>query len=417
MKAVILAAGGGTRMYPLAEARPKCLLKVAGRSLLEWNLDAAKGAGIKKATIVVNDKQVEAALAGYDGIEFKFIEQKEANGTGDALLKAETSGDVLVLNGDNIVDAKGIRKLANEFRSKKAFGVLAVRKEENLSELGCVVFEGDGKASDGKVLKIVEKPKKPPSEFANLGAYLFSEDVFEFLKKVGKSSREEIELPDAIMKAGEEGMGVYACEIEFWHHLTYPWDLLRANEALLKQIGTQIDGTVEEGATVKGEIYVGEGSLVKNGAYIEGPVHIGKNVTVGPNCFIRAHTYLDDWVRVGNGVEIKNSIIYDKTYISHLSYVGDSVIGRDCNFGAGTVCANLRFDNSTCRVNVKGEKIDTCRRKLGLMMGDGSQTGINSTINPGKMIGAGSCVGPGVIVAEDIPSGQNVYLKQDLEKK
>jgi len=412
MKAVILAAGSGTRMYPLTERRPKSLLKVAGRSLLEWNLEALRGAGIGEVAIVENDRQVEESLKEYSGIDLMFVHQDKPEGTGAALLKAETSGDVLVLNGDNIVDAEGVMKLADEFRRKKGFCVMGVRKEEDLAGLGCVVLN-----SGGKVSRIAEKPKSPPSEYANLGAYAFDESIFGFLKKIGKSGRGEIELTDAIVKAIEGGNSVYGCEIGFWHHLTYPWDLLRVNEELLKGLKTRIEGTVEKGATVKGEIYVGEGALVKNGAYVEGPAYIGRNVTVGPNCFIRAHTYLDNWVRVGNSVEIKNSIIYEKTYVSHLAYVGDSVIGRECNFGAGTVCANLRFDNSNCRVKVGGKTIDTGRRKLGLMMGDRSQTGINSTINPGKRIGAGSCVGPGVIVAEDVPSGKKVYLKQALEKK
>lgn len=406
MKAVILAAGEGTRMAPLTEGRPKALLKVAGKTLLEWNFLALSENSIKEATLVVSDKKIEEKFGEeWSGIKLNYAYQDKPLGTGHALATAGASGKFIVLNGDNVVDAEDVKKVIKAFRSNQASGVVAVRKEENLQELGVVVFD-----SENKVEEIVEKPQKPPSEFANLGLYAFDDEFLKLLD-TGKSKRGEVEITDAISKAD----GIYAAEVNNWHHMTYPWDLLSANEEFLKGHVGAINGIVEPGATLKGEIYVGEGALVKNGAYIEGPAYIDRNATVGPNCFIRAFTYLDEWVRVGNGVEIKNSIIHEQTYISHLSYVGDSVIGSYCNLGAGTVCANLRFDNNNCFVNVNGAKVDTGRRKLGLMMGDNSQTGINSTINPAKRIGSRCQIGPGVIVAKDIPSGTNLYLKQEFK--
>lgn len=406
MKGVILAAGEGTRMAPLSETRPKVLLKVAGKTLLEWNLTALKEHGIKEVTIVASDPKIEEVFGGeWCGIRLIYKYQSKPLGTGHALAVAEVSGKVLVVNGDNIVDANDLKSVIKALQAKNAMGIVAVRKEENLHELGVVVM-----GSDNKIEKIVEKPTKPPSEYANLGLYAFEEDFLKFLN-TGKSKRGEVEITDAITKADE----IYGAEVNYWRHMSYPWDLLSANEELLKEQVGGIDGVVEPGATLKGEVYVAEGALVKNGAYIEGPAYIDKNATVGPNCFIRAYTYLDEWVRIGNGVEVKNSVIHDHTYLSHLSYVGDSIIGSYCNLGAGTVCANLRFDNENCFVRVKGEKIDTGRRKLGLMMGDNSQTGINSTINPGKKIGSDCQIGPGVIVARDIPSGSKLYLKQEFK--
>lgn len=92
-------------------------------------------------------------------------------------------------------------------------------------------------------------------------------------------------------------------------------------------------------------------------------------------------------------------------------------MGSSCNFGAGTVCANLRFDNNSCRAMVKGEMVDTGLRKLGLIMGDNSQTGIDSVINPGRKIGSNCCVGPAVQVVRDVPSNTSVYIKQELETR
>jgi len=406
MKAVILAAGEGTRMAPLTETRPKVLLKIAGKTLLEWNFEALEKNGVKEIILVVNDKQIEEKYGKeWNGLTLEYRYQKKPDGTGAAVSTANPSGKFLVLNGDNLVDSEDVKKIIKAFRNKGATGIVAIRKEENLSELGVVVMD-----KEREIEKIVEKPKSPPSEFANLGLYVFDEDFLRFLG-TDKSKRNEVEITDAISKAD----GIYGTEVNYWYHMTYPWDLLTANEEFLKEQVGQINGIVEPGATLKGEVYVAEGALVKNGAYVEGPAYIDKNTTVGPNCFIRGSTYLDEWVRVGNGVEIKNSVVHDHTYISHISYVGDSIIGSNCNLGAGTVCANLRFDNNNCFVNVKGVRVDTGRRKLGLIMGDNSQTGINSTINPGKSIGSDCQIGPGVIVAKDIPIGSKVYLKQEFK--
>ena len=138
--------------------------------------------------------------------------------------------------------------------------------------------------------------------------------------------------------------------------------------------------------------------MIRSGAYIEGPVKIGKDCTIGPNCYIRPSTSIGDRVYIGNGVEIKNSIIGDDTRIGHLSYVGDSVIGNGCNFGAGTKVANLRHDGKNIKVMLKGELVDTGRRKLGVIMGDHVHTGINTSINTGVMIDPGSTTLPGEVV-------------------
>ncbi|HMK46308.1 MAG TPA: glucose-1-phosphate thymidylyltransferase, partial [Methanocella sp.] len=142
-----------------------------------------------------------------------------------------------------------------------------------------------------------------------------------------------------------------------------------------------------------------------SGAYIVGPCIIGENCDIGPNCFVRASTSIGDDVHIGNAVEIKNSIIMNGTKIGHLSYVGDSVIGERCNFGAGTKVANLRLDEKTITVIIDGKKVDSGRRKLGCIMGDGVHTGIGSLINVGTSIGAGASIGPGVLAKGEIKAG------------
>jgi bifunctional UDP-N-acetylglucosamine pyrophosphorylase/glucosamine-1-phosphate N-acetyltransferase len=152
---------------------------------------------------------------------------------------------------------------------------------------------------------------------------------------------------------------------------------------------------------------------IKTGAYIEGPALIGENAVIGPNCYIRAYTSIGKNVKIGNAVEIKNSIIMDNTNVGHLSYVGDSVIGRESNFGAGTITANLRHDNADISVTVKGKRVSSGRRKLGAIIGDNVKTGIGTSISPGVILHQGVRTGIGVIVDRDIEANTLVIAKQD----
>ena len=189
---------------------------------------------------------------------------------------------------------------------------------------------------------------------------------------------------------------------DFWFPVTYPWSLLDANEAILKNVSGKSEGKAEKGATLKGKVIVGKGTLIRSGAYVEGPVIIGKNCDVGPNCYIRPYTSIGDNCRIGNSVEIKNSIIMDDARVGHLSYVGDSIIGMNVNLGAGFIVANLRHDHSEIKSMVKNKLIGTGRKKFGTAIGDGAKTGIRTSVYPGRKIWPGKTTLPGEIVKEDV---------------
>jgi NDP-sugar pyrophosphorylase family protein len=143
---------------------------------------------------------------------------------------------------------------------------------------------------------------------------------------------------------------------------------------------------------------------VRSGAYVEGPVVIQSGADVGPNAYVRGATVIGSGVRVGNAVEVKNSILMKGATVGHLSYVGDSVLGADVNFGAGTTVANLRHDDANVRMRVKGGPVDTGRRKLGVVVGDGTKTGINTSINAGVKLGAKTRTPPGKPITRDTDS-------------
>jgi UDP-N-acetylglucosamine diphosphorylase/glucosamine-1-phosphate N-acetyltransferase len=403
MLAVILAAGEGRRMRPLTYKAPKVMLPVKGKPVLEHVINSCSEAEIKHVVIVTGYYgEVIKSYFG-DGHHFKteieYVTQKKQLGTADAIAHAKDFVDqkFLVLNGDSLVSSTIIKALVNKLEDTTT--VIAVKEVTKPQQYGVI------EVKDDRVVKIVEKPKKPFTKLANLGIYGFDPVIFDAIDATLLSSRGEYEITDSIQILVDQNYLVgYLNVQEMWIDIGTPWDLLNANAVLLNGISTEIEGTVEPFATITGEVKIGEESVVRNGSYIVGPAVIGQCCEIGPNCYIRPSTSIGHRVKIGNAVEVKNSIIMDDTKIGHLSYVGDSVIGRRCNFGAGTLIANLRFDEK----NIKVGGIDTERRKLGVIMGDDVHTGINSMINVGSMIGPDSKIGIGVIANGIYPPNSRI---------
>lgn len=405
MKALILAAGEGKRMRPLTLARPKAMLPVMGKPVLELILKSATKAGIKNFIIVVG-YQAESIKRYFNtgekwGVNIEYVYQNKQLGTAHAIAVAEdilsSEERFLVLNSDGIFNSSDIKKL---MKSKEI--TLLACEVENPEIFGVI------EASNDKVKRIVEKSNQPPSNLANAGVYIFTPEIFKAINKTSISQRGEYEITDAIQYLIDSGREVRMLKTNSWIDLTYPWDLLRANELLMQKIENKIEGEVEPRATIKGNISVGKNSILRDGAYIIGPAIIGENSEIGPNCYVRPNTVIGDEVKIGHAVEVKNSIIMKGTHIGHLSYVGDSIIGENVNLGAGTIIANLRFDEKNIKVSIDGKIIDSRRRKLGAIIGDGVRTGINSMINTGTVIWERAIIGPGVFVRGEIASNSIV---------
>jgi len=185
--------------------------------------------------------------------------------------------------------------------------------------------------------------------------------------------------------------------------IQYPWDFLTLNEDVLNAVTeNDIKGEISQFATLEGKLVLGRGSRILPGVVIEGNVVIGDNCKIGPNAYIRGNTTIGDNCVVGNSVEIKNSVIYPNSTIAHLGYIGDSILGSHVNIGAGTILSNHRHDARNHRCIVNGELVDTRRDKLGAIIGDGVQTGINTSVYPGRKIGKGRTTLPGSVIQRDM---------------
>lgn len=422
LKAIILSAGEGSRMRPLTLTKPKTMLPVAGKPIIQYNIESLRDNGITDILLIVRYKEEIVRNYFGDGSDFgvniSYKTQNDFLGTANAISYGEDFIDdsIIVLNGDIILDDEIIHEIIKKYNYLSPDTLMLLTEVEDPSAFGVVEIE------NGNIKNIVEKPKREeaPSNLVNAGIYIFNKDIFDKIRETEISERGEYEITDSVSLQIEDNKTVIGHKTsKDWIDVGRPWELIEVNEELIGKLKTEIKGTVEAGAVIHGEVFLDEGSVIKAGVYIEGNVYIGKNCDIGPNSYIRGNTYFGDNVHVGNAVEIKNSIIMENTNVSHLSYVGDSVIGSNCNIAAGTNIANLRFDNATIKTKIKNQKIDSGRRKLGAIIGDSVKTGINSSFSPGVKVGHNSTIGSGVLLYEDLPSDTRVLEKQThiIQKK
>ncbi len=392
MQAVMLCAGKGTRLRPLTYTRPKPLLFVGGKTILEHNLETLVECGIEEVILVVGylSEQIADLGTNWKGMKISYVHQAQQLGTAHALYQARelVEDEFLVLNGDDLYWPNDVKQLISA-----ASPTILAKEVSDLSSFGEVKI-----GENEKLIEILEKPEDHKQGLANTGCYFLSKEIFDLIASLKPSPRGELELTDAInLLAKKEEVLVRVARD--WLPVSYPWDLLRANEVILSKLAeSSIEGDVESGATLVGPIVVGKGSKIRSGSYIEGPCYIGENCEIGPNCYLRKYTNLEGDCKVGNGVEIKNSILLKGVRVPHLSYVGDSLIGSYSNLGAGTKIANLRHDERSMKVMIKGKCVDSGRRKLGAIVGACCKFGVGTLIAPGSVCGPFSWTEPGSYV-------------------
>ncbi|MHA1668544.1 MAG: bifunctional sugar-1-phosphate nucleotidylyltransferase/acetyltransferase [Candidatus Heimdallarchaeaceae archaeon] len=422
MKAVLFAAGEGLRLRPLTDTIPKPLLEILGETILERLIKSLVKFAVDEFIIITNykEEQIKQKISElFPELKTIFIHQKEIKGTADALLLAKNNVKeefFIAANGDCLYSSSIIEGITNAAKKEKIAAGGKLTKETE--KYGIII-----KDNNDSLRKIIEKPQKGEYErgFANVGIYSLHSKIFNIIEKMESkselSSRGEYEITEAINRLLEKqefsSNFVELTDKDYWFDIGYPWTLLEANQYLISSCEELILGTIEEDVYIKGKVVIKEKAVIKSGAYIEGPVFIDEGAVIGPNCYIRKYSYIGKKVKIGNGCEVKNSIIGKNTHAAHLSYIGDSIIGANCNFGAGTITANLRLDKKTIPVNIKDRKEDSSRRKLGAIIGDSVETGIGSLIMPGVKIGSNSWIGAGTIVNTDVPKESILFTAQE----
>ncbi len=391
MQYVILCAGNGTRMKPLTNATSKVMISIANRPALEWTIEKLDG----EVVLVVNKSQKDVIEKFENRCKVVYQEQRtdakgvnKVKGTADAILSAENEieDEFVCMNGDESFDRKEIKKFSKQ--PAYTIAVARVDKPENFC-----VWETNG----DKLTNVTEKPKNPTSNLTSAGMYKLDKRIFDYIRKTPVNKiRKEKEITDTFNVMIKDGIEFKHFSVGTWKTLSYPWHILELNKRILDEYGNIIGKNVD----------------IRPGAVIEEPVAIGDNATIGPNCFIRKYSSIGANCKVGNAVEIKNSVIMDNCHVSHLSYVGDSVVGKNCNIGAGTIFANLKLDDKNIWMKVNGNKIDTGIRKLGGIIGDNVKLGVNVTIMPGKKIWDNIMVPACATISEDVEKQPSLKLKK-----
>lgn len=391
MKAIILAAWEWSRLRPLTNTIPKPLIKIFGKSIIEHNLKNIYKY-VTEIIIVVKYKQEiirETLWDNYKWVKITYKEQCEEKWTWAAIRWIESDMDVLIMNWDSIFDKKDLKKILES----KWYWVLVKNVPD--PEKYWIFNVGN----DGNIKEIVEKPENDIWNLANLWVYKFNSKILEIAEKIKISPRDEYEITDAINDFVKLfPFKAFPIEWEFID-IWYPWDILTANAHFLNKLSkSKIKGKIEEWVTIKWNIVLEEWAILKSWTYIEWNVYIWKNTSIWPHTYLRWSTTIWNNCKIWNAVEIKNTNIWDKTNVAHLSYIWDSILWNNINIGWWFIAANVRHDKANIKVPVKWILTDTWLRKLWIIIWDNCKTWINTSSMPWRVLDSGSFTEPGSII-------------------
>jgi UDP-N-acetylglucosamine diphosphorylase/glucosamine-1-phosphate N-acetyltransferase len=367
-QAVILAAGEGQRLRPFTVNRPKVMLSIAGKPILQYVIEALAQKGIRDIVLVVgyHKEQVLDYFGSGEpfGVGLTYVTQEKQLGTAHALTQAKKAvkDDFLVLAGDNLIDADTI----DRFAAVEADAVL-VKKVDNPMRYGVVSVQR------GTVKEIIEKPPEAASNLVSTGIYAFSKAIFDFMEP-------QLDLPDVVNRMLGQGHKIKAVETDgMWLDAVYPWDILSLNAAILQQTQARSGGTIETGVSVKGQVSVGRGTVIRSNSYIAGPVVIGDGCEIGPSVCIFPATSIGNNVVIAPFTEVKNSVIGSDVSIGSGGIIHDSVIDNGCSInGQFAACSG----QEEIAVNHEHHSVS-----FGAMLGEGCALGNNVVAQPGVIVG------------------------------
>ncbi len=330
MQGVILHGGQGTRLRPLTHTGPKQLIKVAGKPVSQWVLEQLRDSGIRDIVIILGDNNPNKVVEYYGdgsrfGVKITYVYQGKARGLADAVYKVKdviTEDRFLVYLGDNIVPYDDL----SSFLSFKGSASILLAKVDNPNRFGVAVIK------EGKVVKLVEKPKERISDLALVGVYGFTKEIFDVIEDLKPSWRGELEITDAIQGLIDRGREVdYRIIDGWWKDTGTPKDILEANSFLLDEHAERrIEGEVRD-SSVDGRVIIEKGALVENST-VRGPAYIGKGTKI-MNSYIGPFTSIGDDCEVKNS-EIEYSVVLDNVKVEGVSMM-DSLVGNSSSVVKG----------------------------------------------------------------------------------
>lgn len=391
MKAVILAAGHGTRLWPLSESMPKVMVSIGNRPIIDYVVDSLVANSIKDIAVVVGYHK-EAVMSHLGdgserGVKITYYQQSRPLGTAHALLCARPFLDqpFIVVPGDNLIDERVIKDALDS-----SSGNVLVLTQSNLSsEYGVVTLRGH------RVVKIQEKPKDSSTRTISTGIFKLQPEAVPMLEE--ESGQGNTGISSAVSKNLEKMDLEGIMTTGKWWDAIYPWDILQMNSRAMDFRGQVVKGHLEEGVTLKGPVHIGKGSRIRSGCYIEGPVHIGEGCDIGPYVTIYPGTSIGNEVQIEPYTFISGSVVYDAVSIGSHCHLSRSLVGRNV-----TLSSNCIMDSGPARHISGGSVLEV--EDLGTIIGPGSNLGAGVTVRPGVMIGSGCRLNAGVTLRETLKS-------------
>lgn len=337
MKGLILSGGHGTRLRPITHTSNKHLIPIANKPMLFYSIETLKNAGITNIGIIVGHteqriREIKEAVGDGSqfGVNVTYIEQDAPRGLAHAIRVAEDylttnnpDGKFVVHLGDNILKG-GITEYVEKFKDASIDSIILLKSVPNANRFGVAEIK------DGKVVRLVEKPKIPPSDLALVGIYMFNNSVFDEIDKLKPSARNEYEITESIQGLIDSKKNVvhYVIDAEWWKDPGDPDGILEANSLILDELVPLNKGTIEDGAVVVGKVSIDEGTVIKSGCSIRGPVVIGKNCVIEENAYIGPYTSIGDNCSIKNA-EIESSILMSDVKVECKQRIMDSLIGKN----------------------------------------------------------------------------------------
>jgi glucose-1-phosphate thymidylyltransferase len=324
MKGIVLHGGHGTRLRPLTHTGPKQLLPIANKPMSQYCIESLRDAGITEIVVIIGGLGADKVKEYYGtgkrfGVNLTYIEQDQPRGIAHAIsLGKEFVGHskFVVFLGDNIIQSS-ISKFVKDFEQSTAKASILLCEVDNPTRFGIA------EVKDGKIKKIMEKPKNPPSNLAVTGIYFLTSTIFDIIERLKPSWRNELEITDALQMLLEENYKItYNMITEYWKDTGTPEDIIHANSAVLKNMKPYFNGKKEDGSSIVGNVMIGQGTIIKKDATIIGPVIIGNN------CIIDSHTRIGPNTSIGDNSNLSKCDIEDCIIMSNCVIDGDAKIRR-----------------------------------------------------------------------------------------
>lgn len=365
MKAVVLAAGKGNRLWPLTKNRPKPMIPAANRPVLAHIADSLEAANIDEMILVVGENRERIQNHFRDGrdrdLNISYVVQNQQLGTGHALLQAESQigASFIALNGDRIIASELVESVWHHHQATND-PVMGVTRVDTPSRYGVVDLDGQ------TVTRVQEQPHPDlvSSNYINAGVYAFTPEIFGAVRQI--DTHGEKALTDGLTSFIQEKRLSAVRHRGIWLDVSEPWDLLTVNDALISSRGQLIEA--DEPSTVDGSAVVAESAIFGNGTTVHPQTAVLQSTTVGDN------------VSVGPGAVIENAILLPDTTVQAGAVVRDCIVGANTTIGPNTT-----IEGGTTDVVLNGTVYENV--SFGALLGDNVTVGGNVTVAPGAIVG------------------------------